>query len=261
MIDPATLPDDTDSFTRWETILGARNASNSQASLTVTALHGNGAQLGDQTGCHHETTLAPQTGGSIVPCVVKQPEPGIAMLVLQASPGVLIQAEVQKARIRCGCFESLGCTALPQGQAVLPVFRGLFPTGSTAISGAIDLGTFDLPASCGTYVQQYRRRVNVTLFNGGDQPATFRVWETPNQSSAGELFSAEYTIGAKQILQINSFPVPTEGSQPLRAPNGGARIWINVTADQPFLSYVSTIIDNPERGAMPFQVYPGTIAD
>ena len=144
---------------------------------------------------------------------------------------------------------------------MLPVFRGLFPAGSTAVSGAIELGNFDLPPSCGTLDMQYRRRVNVTLFNGGDVPATFRVSETPANSSAEEIRSDEYVVDAKQVLQINSFPVPSESAPPLRAQNGGARIWINVTADQPFLSYVSTIFDKPEAGSLPFQVYPGVIAD
>jgi len=34
-----------------------------------------------------------------------------------------------------------------------------------------------------------------------------------------------------------------------------------VSADQPFLFYVSTIFDEPEPGALPFQVYPGVLAE
>ncbi len=260
-IDSSTLPEGAGLFTRWESLVGVRNVTASPATVTIVALHGNGAQLGAPSECYYnQISLAPQTGNNIIPCVRKYPEPGIAMMVLQAPPGVLIRAEVQKARFSCGCAD-LGCTSLPQGQAFLPVFRGLFPAGSTAVSGAVELGNFDLPTACATANQQYRRRVNLTLYNGGDARALFRISETPNHSAATPLYSTEIGVEPKDTVQINSLPVPTEHSSDLTAPNSGNRIWVNVTADQPFLSYVSTVFDDPEVGALPFQVYPGSLAD
>jgi hypothetical protein len=50
--------------------------------------------------------------------------------------------------------------------------------------------------------------------------------------------------------------VPTQHDNDLTAANDGNRIWITISANQPFLSYVSTIFDNPEPGALPFEVYP-----
>jgi hypothetical protein len=259
--DSTTLPDGTGVFTRWESIVGIRNATSAPASVTLIALHGNGAQLGDPSECRNVISLPAQTGRNVVPCILRYPNPGVAMLVMRATPGVLFGAEVQKVRFRCGCAISLDCTPIPQGQATVPVFRGLFPSGATAISGPVELGNFQLPSECASTTQQYRRRVNVTLFNGGDSTATFRVWETPNHFSSETLYSREVTVGPKEVLQLNSFPVPTTWDLNLTAVNGGNRIWINVTADQPFLSYVSTVFDDPEAGALPFQVYPGAIPE
>lgn len=260
--DSTTLPDGTGLSTGWQSIVGVRNATSATASVTLVALFGNGAQLGDPSECRANViTLRAQTGENVVPCILKRPNPGVAMLLMRATPGVLFGAEVQRARFRCGCDQSLGCTPIPQGQATLPVFRGLFPSGATAISGPVELGNFRLPPTCASANQQYRRRVNVTLFNGGESTATFRIWETPNHFSSETLYSREVTVGPKEVLQLDSFPVPTEWDLNLVAVNGGNRIWMNVTADQPFLSYVSTIFDDPEAGALPFQVYPGSVPE
>lgn len=258
-IDAVLLPDGTGVETRWESTLEVLNSTSSPASFGILALHGNGSHLSDSTSCQNIVTLGPRTGTNVIPCADAYPDPGVAMLVIEAPQGMLVRADLQKNRLRCGCPGELDCTPFPQGQVYLPVFRGLFPAGSSAVSGPVELGAFSLSESCASANQQYRRRVNITLFNGGDTPATFHIVETPNHTSSDPLFSGEVTVGAKQVVQLNSITVPTEPSNNLRAPNGGNRIWITVTADQPFLSYVSTIFDNPEVGALPFQVFPGSV--
>jgi len=182
-------------------------------------------------------------------------------MAMEVPAGLLVRADLQKNRLRCGCPGELDCTAFPQGQVFLPVFRGLFPAGSSAVGGPVELGTFDLSPSCASLNQEYRRRVNVTLFNGGDVPATFHVAESPNHTSSVPLLTRDVVVGPRDVVQINSIAIPTEPSNDLTAPNGGSRIWFTVTADQPFLFYVSTVFDSPEVGALPFQVFPGSLAD
>jgi len=253
---------DSYSYTRWETVIGVLNTAETRGSVDTVALHGNGALIGTPEECRNRVTfLAPHFGANVHPCANYYPEPGVAMLILETTPGVIVSAEVQKARFQCGCNTFPGCTAIPQGQANLPVYTRLFPAGSTAVSGPVELGNFYLPSSCASKNQEYRRRVNVTLYNGGTAPATFRITETPNQISSDPLHSEERTVEPYGVLQLNSIPVPTKGSPELRAMNDGSRIWVQVSADQPFLFYVSTIFDQPEVGAMPFQVYPGLLAD
>lgn len=260
-IDATMLPDGSGIETRWESTLEVFNANSVPASYSILALYGNGAQLSAGPHCQNTETLAPRTGTNVVPCAESYPAPGVAMLVLQAPAGMLIRADLQKNRLRCGCPSKLDCAAFPQGQAYLPVFRGLFPAGSSAVSGPVELGTFDLSKGCASPNQEYRRRVNLTLFNGGDSPATFHVVETPNHTSSYALFTRDVVLGPREVVQINSVTVPTESSNDLTAPNGGTRIWFTVSADQPFLFYVSTVFDNPEVGALPFQVFPGSVAD
>jgi len=256
-----TVGDGSFGYTRWESVIGVLNTAATPGSVDTVALHGNGAVIGTPEECYHRATvLAPRVGANIFPCAT-YPEPGIAMLILETTPGVLVRAEVQKARFRCGCVSSLGCSAIPQGQAYLPVYTRLFPAGSTAVSGPVELGNFDLPSTCASENQKYRRRVNVTLYNDGAAPATFRISETPNQISSEPLYSEERVVEPHGVLQVNSIPVPTKSSPELRAANDGSRIWIQVSADQPFLFYVSTIFDEPEAGALPFQVYPGVLVE
>jgi len=246
-------------YTRWETVIGVLNTAGTPGSVTLAGLYGNGAGMYCSS---NVLVLAPHVGGNVAPCGARYPEPGVAMLVLETTPGVLVRAEVQKARFRCGCVSTqFDCSAFPQGQAYLPVYTKVFPAGSTAVSGPVELGNFDLPATCASKNQQYRRRVNVTLYNDGAVPATFRITETPNQLLSAPLYSEERIVEPHGVLQVNGIPVPTKSSPELRAANDGSRIWIQVSADQPFLFYVSTIFDEPEPGALPFQVYPGVLAE
>ena len=101
--------------------------------------------------------------------------------------------------------------------------------------------------------------MNVTLFNGGDVPATFTVTVLPVHFSGVPLSRETVVVDAKDVIQINSLPVPTEFDNNLTTGFGGNRVWITITADQPFLSYVSAIFDNAEPGAMPFEVYPSVL--
>lgn len=258
--DVVQLPDGTALITRWESTGGLFNSTLSPARITYVGLYGNGARLAASQTCTTAQMLGPGSGMLVYPCPGADPDPGVAMLELDVPDGVVAHADVLRNRSHQGC-QSPEETPVPQGQAGLPVFRGLFPASATATAGPIQLGSFRLPEQCASPNQKYIRRVNVTFFNGGSQAATFVLAELPFHSSPETLLTREYNVGPMDVLQVNSLPVPSDDAPDLSDPFGGSRIWIRVTADQPFLYYVSTVFDDPEPGAMPFQVYPGVIAD
>ncbi len=167
----------------------------------------------------------------------------------------MFYADVQRVTDRCAVgFPQ--CDNLVHGQVTIPIYRTLFPAQSTAISGPVELGYFDLPKAVYPPALQRRRRVNVTLFNAGDAPTTFVVRTFPHNFSATAFAEQTVVVEAKDVLQVNRISVPTESSIPMQSSNGGNRIWVTITADQPFLSYVSTVFDAVEAEDLPFQVYP-----
>ncbi len=253
---PTPLPGETWTFTRWESTLGLFNNSDTPATYAQKTLFGKGAGLAQPPGCESAGTLAPHTGTNVIVCYAPAPDRGFGFLAVDTPAGVVVHSDVQRTIYRCNCSDP-GCDSIPQGQTGTPAYRGLFQAGSSVVSGAVELGNFLL--SCASPKELYRRRVNVTLFNGGDVPATFTVTVLPVHFSGVPLSRETVVVDAKDVIQINSLPVPTEFDNNLANGFGGNRIWITITADQPFLSYVSTIFDNPEPGAMPFEVYPSVL--
>jgi hypothetical protein len=175
-------------------------------------------------------------------------------LEVHTSPGIVFYADVQRVTYHCAVHEPR-CDDVVHGQVNIPVYRALFPAGSVAVSGAVELGYFHhlIPLD---EAHNTIRRVNVTLFNAGDAPATFVVRTFPVSSSSAPLAEQSVVVDAKDVVQINRFPVPTDSSIPTQSVNGGSRIWVTTTADQPFLSYVSTVFDGVDALDLPFQVYP-----
>ncbi len=256
--DEALLPDGTATYSAWQSSLAIFNNSDSPATFSQTAIYGRGAVLSHRPVCEDTDTIPPHTGHSIGGCVAPVPDRGVGFLELQTSPGAVVRADVMRVKFHCSCYSSLGCTDAAQGQVRMPAYRSLFPSGSTVVSGPVELGNFVLPETCFSSNQQYRRRVNVTLLNAGDLPATFTITVLPVHFSSAPISQQSVVVPAKDVIQVNRIPVPTEEST-LLAFLYGFRIWITITADQPFLSYVSTVFDNPEPGALPFDVYPSYI--
>ena len=135
----------------------------------------------------------------------------------------------------------------------MPVYRGLFPAGARVVTNEMVLGNPAVPDSCGAN-QRYFRRVNVTLFNGGAAPGTFVVRAIPRQNSTRVIFEMTVTLGPGEVRQVNRLPIPVEDVPENRYP-GGVSVWLTVTCDQPFLGYASTIFENPEAGALPFEAF------
>lgn len=237
--------------TRWESTMSVFNPTDSPGTVIDFAVYGKGAVLNQVS----QPPIQPNIGNALVPSVVPFPDRGVGFLELHTSPGLVFDAEVQRVTDRCAVgFPQ--CDPLVHGQVGIPLYRALFPPGSVAVSGAVELGQFGLPTSVYPPEVQRRRRVNVTLFNAGDAPATFVVRTFAHHLSATSLAEQTVLVEPKDVLQINGFPVPTESSALMLTFNGGNQIWVTTTANQPFLSYVSTIFDGVDALDLPFQVYP-----
>lgn len=174
---------------------------------------------------------------------------------LDVPEGVVISAQVEFVHGEDGACvsESAPAVQVPQGRAPLPVYRGLFPAGSTVLTNEISMGNPALPATCATPNQQYLRRVNVTLFNGGDAPGTFVIRAMPRRRSATPLLETSVTLEPKEVRQVNRLPIPIVVDDTTKY-IGGVSVWLTVTCDQPFVGYASALFDDPEPGALPFEV-------
>ncbi len=174
---------------------------------------------------------------------------------LDVPEGVLISAEVELVYTESGCVsEYYPAVQIPQGRAPLPVYRGLFAAGSTVLTNEISMGNPALPPTCATPNQKYLRRVNVTLFNGGDAPGTFVIRAMPRRGSATPLLETSVTLEPKDVRQVNRLPIPIVVDDTTKY-IGGVSVWLTVTCDQPFVGYASALFDDPEPGALPFEVF------
>ncbi len=245
--------------TGWESRLAAFNPTDSETSIEVLAAYGPAGPIDKGGAPNNVTHLAPFGGAQVQWALSIIPRFGVAFLELRTPPEVLINGDLLLVRRYFGCESVIGDASVPQGQVALPVFRELFPAGSTAIAGSVELGRLTKSQLCATYAREYRRRVNVTLFNAGDTEATFRISEFALRATPTPLYETTMRVGAKRVFQINGIPVPTEDSAEIAASISGDGIWFKVTADQPFLYYVSTVFDDPDPGAAPFQVYKPTL--
>lgn len=148
--------------------------------------------------------------------------------------------------------------SVPQGRLPLPVFRDLVPAGIIAVSG--DVKVFDAGSRFSCSEKPARlRRVNLTLFNAGTTPALFRVEVEQADSASGphRILSTSYEIAAESTRQFNSVIPPSSLCE--IGPAGS--VWFRISSDQPSLSYVSTVFDEPEAGAIAYEIYPARIQD
>jgi hypothetical protein len=144
--------------------------------------------------------------------------------------------------------------AVSQGRLPLPLFRELVAAGATAVSG--DVRLFESTASgCGDPRARIRR-ANLTLFNAGNSPADFTVeLVEPSASGTRTIATMHYEVSAETTRQFNSFISPGD----LCAAGSSGNVWFRITTGQPSLAYVSTTIDDPEVGSIPYEVYPANI--
>ncbi len=248
------LPDGTTRGTLWASGLTLFNNSNADATYRYVAGYGRGAAIGCPPGV---ITVAPGSAADLGNCFASSPSNGVGISVFGTTGSIVPHATVSWVVEHCRC-QSFGCTVIPQGRVPVPVFTGLFAAGSTVVHGEVDLGNPFLSANCATLNQRYPRRVNVALFNAGDAPATFRISVRVGVLNTNTYFSTTATVAAKDVVQINSLPLTLDdvAQQPFANGDGTTRLWVLVTADQPYLSWVSSVFDSPEPGAMPMEVFP-----
>lgn len=230
----------------WESTMSVFNPTDSPADVVDVAIYGKGGVLAQVS----RPPIPPHQGRGIGASVVPFPDRGFGFLEVLTSPGIVFTADVERVTQRCE-VGAPNCVSFSHGGVNIPAYRALFPAGSVAISGAVEIGQFGSPEF------ERRRRMNVTLFNAGDAPATFVVRTFSHNFATGPLAEQTVIVESKDVLQVNGFPVPTESSSSgeLTSVHGSA-IWATITADQPFLSYVSTIFNAVDLGDLPFQVYP-----
>ena len=168
----------------------------------------------------------------------------VQMLAFRAPVRVTFRATLERLE---NVPEGLPKTPAALGRVELPVFTDLFPAGMTAVAGDISFSAEECAAGA-----TGRRRVNLTLFNAGDAPATFVV-DAPNGKPEGSAWPKSLEVPAGTLVQFND--VPTEGLAVCET--GGA--FLSVTADQPFLAYVSTSRPETAAGILPYEVFPARL--
>lgn len=143
-----------------------------------------------------------------------------------------------------------------QGRLALPVFSALFPAGSTVVSGDVKAIDENATGACpfSADLLAFRRRVNVTMFNAGTSAATFQVvGRQTTEDGNDEIYRGSFTVNAKSARQANDLALDLTK---LCSAAGASNVWFEITADQPFLSYVSTAFEDASPGAMPYEIYP-----
>jgi hypothetical protein len=262
VIGEESLPGQQVIRTEWVSSLSAFNTGQALATVQPIAIYGD-LSLGQDGGLPYQ--LLPLTGQSIFRLpwtgfnAPSSPGPlGIAELV--ADSGVILNAGIEKAQLHCGCSnpDILDCVLVSQGRTAIPVFQGLFPAGATVVCGDVNLGAPE--QTCGDPPnQQYIRRVNVTLFNGGSQSATFSITAIPLARTSQPLYQQGVTLAPKEVRQLNRVPIPVVTDTATRS-GYDVFAWITISSTQPFLAYVSSIFEGGAPGSMPFEVFPPRLA-
>jgi hypothetical protein len=236
----------------WYSTITAFNPTGTTLLMTSQVVYGGDGHLA--SGCVADVQVAPGQGGVLKyffrGCVVS-PTTGPGFVAVEADPGILLTASLQRAFFRCNRCE-MGCIPVTLGETSLPVYRGLFAASTTAYAGLINLGA---PFVCGAPEEQNLRRVNVTLFNGGEGDARFTIRVLPARLGADPIVETTALLSPKEVLQINKLTIPYVRDGSVDVAGDGLRVWVSVTADQPFLYYVSTPFDTSTPGTIPVQVF------
>ena len=247
-------------WTGWQSRLTLFNNGPAPATWRFVAAYGGETSLEGSTDpyCKPTTvhTVEASTGVSVGSCFVRPPTGGVAFVVLGTRGPLVPHPTVRRTHSVADCT-SPGVLNIPQGRVPAPTFGALFPSGSVVVTGDVDLGNTELEG-CVSDSQRYARRVNVTMFNAGDAQAWFRIMVRAGVNSSRTYYEKTLAVPAKEVVQLNSLPLDLDlvAEQPGAAADGSTTVWVLVTADQPFLSYVSTVFDKAEADAMPMEVYP-----
>ncbi len=167
----------------------------------------------------------------------------VQFLAFSVTPGIVIRPRLRRSQG--------GDSA---GALTLPTFTSVVPANSKTIAGSFDISW----AECSVFGAA--RHLNVTLLNAGDAPGTFHVIVQTRDhgidtrpSHSGEPTVVDYLVPARSVHQINDVPYD------LPALCGKDRTWamgwVEITADQPYLAYASTVRQDAP-GVLPYEVFP-----
>ena len=177
----------------------------------------------------------------------------MAVAEIIADPNVILNAAIERLTLYGECYDTVTGGEPSQGRITLPVFQGLFPANSTVVCGDVSLGEPD--QTCGAPPETYLRRVNVTLFNGGDEDADFSVTAIPFKFISNPVFLETVTLASKEIRQLNRIPIPVLTDLPMKS-GDDVVVWITISGTQPFLAYVSSVFEGGAPDSVPMQVFP-----
>lgn len=170
------------------------------------------------------------------------PREGVQFLALSLAPGITIRPLLQRTQGEDSA-----------GALTLPTFTDLLPAGTTTIAGNFRSSHAECAPS------GVPRRLNVTLFNAGDAPATFHVVVQTRDngidtgpSYPGRPTEADYLVPGRSVRQINGVPYDVDV---LCGGRGWEMGWVEITADQPYLAYASTVRQDAP-GILPYEVFP-----
>lgn len=170
----------------------------------------------------------------------------VQMLAITAPRRVALRATLERLET---VPEGLAKVPESLGRLELPVFGELFPAGMTAVAGDVSLSASECAEGATS-----RRRVNLTLFNAGDAPATFRVSAVSATPGPGLLpAEKEYAVPAASIVQFNDLSLE---DLPVCSAGGA---WFRITGDQPFLAYISTVRPETLPGVLPYEIFPAKL--
>jgi hypothetical protein len=205
----------------WVSTLTVSNPGESPLTFRYTAVFGGAfAKIAD--GCGGSLNATPNMSwqiGCVSPGVG-----GIGFVQMDLDSGLVTTGAIQLNAERICCGEVYP-VFVPLASAPLPVYGSLFPASSVVTSTEI----VNLPRPADGPVRDVNdpltRRVNLTIFNAGQEPATATI--TAVGSAAPPIV---VTLQGEEVRQVND--VFSEGDY---------RVLV-VTASQPFLCYASSVI-------------------
>jgi hypothetical protein len=218
------------------------SAYNNSGQTAVVSPVGAWDALGEREIPGGETTLA---AGDSASFDTRSLRPGqqVQMLAFRAATRMALRATLERLET---VPDGLPKVPLALGRVELPVFTELVPAGMTAVAGDISFSADE----CGE-TPSVRRRVNLTVFNAGAAPASFTL-DAPN-GTGDPSYPLKYEVPARSLFQFND--IPTAGLPVCST--GGA--FVSVTADQPFLAYVSTSRPETVPGILPYEIFPALV--
>lgn len=238
----------------WISTAGVFNISDTTQHVVAEDVLGEGLLPEALAACLVDRAYA-SGEGSLAPCQFYGPP---RFVRFRHSSKVVLNAQLGRNRV-AGCPAPVQYV-LPQGFAPLPTYHRLFQGGERTVAGPVELRTQGFPSDCATPNQVYDRRVNVTVANYGQLPATFTLVAyrfRRHQAGYDPVWSSTVTVDARSVHQVNDIPIPRTLTEPGENRHlGSMSVWLTITSDQPYLGYVSSVFEGGEPGSLPFQVFP-----